>query len=95
MKKNKITEMPYAQWLEQTLRDISALKIRAIALVGIAENGDSYTNYYNTSMADKLVLSGLMQQDATLDMMAANGIIEYQNDEDSEEEEDDNGEEKE
>ncbi len=79
-KNHNITEMPYAKWLEQSLSDISALPIRGIAIVGITEGGDAYTNYYNTSMADKLVLSGLINQDAMFDSMAANGIIEYEDD---------------
>lgn len=88
---NKITEMPYAKWLEQSLRDMTTLSIRGIALAAITNDDETYTDYYNISMADKLVLSGLISQDATLDMLAANGIISYED----EEEEDNNGEEKE
>lgn len=83
-KNHNITEMPYAKWLEQSLSDISALPIRGIAIVGITEDGDAYTNYYNTSMADKLVLAGLINQDAMFDSMAANGVIDYEDDEDDE-----------
>lgn len=79
-KHNNITEMPYAKWMEQVLHDIFDLPMRGIAVVGVLENGDSYTNYYNISMSDKLVLAGLINQDATLDMMAASGIIKYEED---------------
>lgn len=89
--KNNITKMPYAQWLEQTLRDISELPVKGIALMGVLEGGENYTAYYNVSMSDKLILSGLINQDATLDMLAAQGIIKYEEDE----EEDVNGEEEE
>lgn len=89
--KKNITDMPYAQWLEQTLRDISALPIRAIALVGVTDNGDAYANYYQASMTDKLVLAGLIQQDSMMDSLAANGVIEYADDD----EEDEYGEEEE
>lgn len=85
-----ITEMPYAQWLERALRDISELPIRGIALVGTLEGGDIYTDYYNIPMADKLMLAGIINQDATLDMLEAQGIINY---EDTEEEETDGEEE--
>lgn len=84
-KNHNITEMPYAKWLEQSLSDISALPIRGIAIVGITEDGDAYTNYYNTSMADKLVLAGFINQDAMFDSMAANGIIDYDYPEDDDE----------
>lgn len=82
--KKNITDMPYAQWLEETLRDISTLPVTGIAILGVLEGGEAYTTYYNTTMADKLFLSGLINQDATLDMLAAQGIIEY-TDEDEEE----------
>ena len=78
--RNNITEMPYAKWLEQTLHDISSLPVKGIALLVSTENGDSYTNYYNVSMADKLIMAGLIQQDSTLDMLASNGIIQYKDD---------------
>lgn len=82
--KNTITDMPYAAWLEQVLHDILDLPIKGIAFTGILENGDVYVKYYNTSMADKLVISGIVNQDATIDMLAAQGIIEYEEDENEE-----------
>ena len=92
--RNNITEMPYAKWLEQTLHYISSLPVKGIALLVSTENGDSYTNYYNVSMADKLIMAGLIQQDSTLDMLASNGIIQYEDDEeDDDSEEENNGEE--
>lgn len=88
--KNNITKMPYAQWLEQCLRDIQEMPIRSIALMGVSDRGDTYVNYYECTMADKLLISGLVNQDATLDMLAAQGVIQYEDDE-----EDANGEEEE
>lgn len=72
-----ITQMPYATWLEQTLRDISTLPISGIAFVGVLEGGEMYANYYECSMTDKLLAAGLINQDATLDMLAAQGVIKY------------------
>ena len=91
--RDNITEMPYAKWLEQTLHDISSLPVKGIALLVSTENGDSYTNYYNVSMADKLIMAGLIQQDSTLDMLASNGIIQYEDKEDDNSEDESNGEE--
>ena len=91
--RNNITEMPYAKWLEQTLHDISSLPVKGIALLVSTENGDSYTNYYNVSMADKLIMAGLIQQDSTLDMLASNGFIQYEDEEDNNSEDESNGEE--
>lgn len=89
--KNNITKMHYAKWLEECLRDISSLPIRGIALMGLTDNGESYVNYYKCTMGDKLVIAGLVNQDATLDMLAAQGVIQYED----EDEEDVNGEEEE
>lgn len=86
-----ITDMPYAQWLEETLRDISTMPVEGIAILGVLKGGETYTAYYNVPMADKLLLSGLINQDATLDMLAAQGVIKYADEEkkieDSEEDE--------
>lgn len=85
-----ITEMPYATWLEETLRDISTMPIAGIAILGVLEGGETYTAYYNVPMADKLLLSGLINQDATLDMLAAQGVIQYADeDEETEDAEED------
>ena len=85
--KANITKMPYAKWLEQTLHDISSLPVKGIALLVCTDSGDSYTNYYNVSMSDKLIMTGLIQQDSTIDMLAVNGFIKYEDDEDETEEE--------
>lgn len=80
--KKNITGMPYAQWLEQTLHDISDLPVKSIALVGVLEDGGVYGNYYECMMSDKILISGIISQDATLDMMAAQGIIDFDDEED-------------
>lgn len=92
-KKNNITDMPYAKWLEQTLRDISNIPVRGMVVSCILEDGNTYTNYWKTSMGDKILLSGLIQQDAMLDSLEANGIIQYDNDDGDDTEEDTDGEE--
>ena len=84
-----MAENPIVKFLQQTIRDISKFPTKGIAVVVTSETGDAYTNYHNISMSDKLVISGLIQQDATLDMLVANGFIEYE-DEDYNDNEDDN-----
>lgn len=81
--KNNITKMPYAQWLEQCLRDIQEMPIKGIALMGVSDRGDTYVNYYECTMGDKLLIAGLVNQDATLDMLAAQGVIQYEDEEDA------------
>lgn len=87
---------PIVDWILQSVRDISKMPIKGIVLSAVTEDGEAYTNYYKITMADKLLISGLINQDATLDMLAANGVIEYtednkENDENEETEEENDG----
>lgn len=84
---NDIREMPYAEWLEGVLRRISAMPMRTLILIGITEDGDTYDDYYNAAMGDKLMIAGLIQQDAMLDTLEANGYIKSMDDDDEEDDE--------
>ena len=88
-----MSEKPVVEWLREVLRDISQFDARGIAVASINKDGDSYVSYYKMNMADKVLISGLIQQDAMLDTLAQNGIIGYdESDEgDDAEEEEDNG----
>lgn len=87
---NVFNNIPYAPWLEKTLQELIKLPVKGICINAITSNGEAYTNYYEISMMDKLTIAGLIQQDAMLDSLAANGLIEY-----ADEEGETNGEEKE
>ena len=82
---NDIREMPYAEWLEGALRRISVMPMRTLILIGITEDGDTYNDYYNATMGDKLMIAGLIQQDAMLDTLEANGYIKSMDDNENEE----------
>lgn len=89
-----MSEKPIVEWLREVLRDISQFDARGIAVASINKDGDSYVSYYKMNMADKVLISGLIQQDAVLDTLAQNGIISYDDsdeDNDDDEEEEDNG----
>ena len=92
-KKNNITDMPYAKWLEQALHDISDIPVRGMVISCVLEDGNTYTNYWKTSMGDKVLIAGLIQQDAMFDSLEANGVIQYDNDDGDDTEEDTDGEE--
>lgn len=81
---NDILEKPYAEWLEEALRRISMMPMRALVIIGITEDGDTYNDYYNATLGDKLLISGLIQQDAMLDTLEANGFINSTNDDEEE-----------
>lgn len=88
-----MSEKPIVEWLREVLRDISQFDARGIAVASINKDGDSYVSYYKMNMTDKVLISGLIQQDAMLDTLAQNGIVSYdESDEDNDdEEEEDNG----
>lgn len=77
MSNNNVYSQPYAKWLEQALKELVGFPVKSICLNAVTASGDTYTNYYQISMRDKIVIAGILQQDAMLDTMAANGIIEY------------------
>ena len=84
---NDIREMSYAEWLEGALRRISVMPMRTLILIGITEDGDTYNDYYNATMGDKLMIAGMIQQGAMLDTLEANGYIKSMNDDDEEDDE--------
>lgn len=88
-----MSEKPIVEWLREVLRDISQFDARGIAVASINKDGDSYVSYYKMNMTDKVLISGLIQQDAMFDTLAQNGIVSYdESDEDNDdEEEEDNG----
>ena len=81
MSKNNLNQLPYAEWLEKALHDVIALPVEGISLTVMLKGGEAYTNYYNINMMHKLTIAGLIQQDAMLDSLAANGLIEYADEE--------------
>lgn len=83
-KTNDITKMQYASWLEQALHDIYEQPIQGLVLAGVLEGGDVYASYYEVPMADKLLIAGIINQDAMLDTLINSGYIEDDEDEDEE-----------
>lgn len=87
MPNNNFDNIPYAKWLEQALQELLTLPVKGICMAAIVGNkGDIYTNYHNIDMSDKLVIAGLIQQDAMIDTMIANGMIQEEGEDGSEEE---------
>lgn len=84
-----LKDLPYAQWLEDTIQDIVHLPVKGIAISLVLEDGSVYSNYHNVFALDKLTVAGTIQQDAMYDSMRANGLIKNADDE----EDDSNGEE--
>lgn len=80
-----LKDLPYAQWLEDTIQDIVQLPVKGIALSLILEDGSVYSNYYKVPALDKLTIAGTIQQDSMYDSMRANGLIKNVDDEEEDE----------
>lgn len=72
---NNLNNIPYAEFLEQTLKELITMPVKGIALNAVLNDGSVYTAYHNVSMNNKLTISGLVQQDATIDFLKVNKYI--------------------
>ena len=72
---DEINTLPYAEWLENSLRNLMSMKIESICICTKSEDGGIGTGYWDCSMADKLVFSGIIQQDAMLETLRENGLV--------------------
>ena len=82
---NNLNNLPYAQWLEESLKNIIGKNVHAICIVAKYTDPEDdpaedlgpivEAGYWNTTMADKLTFAGFLNQDAMLDTMRANGYI--------------------
>lgn len=85
---SKLNDLPYAKWLEESLQNMVGKPIEAICIMSKFDSGDVGTGYWNCTMGDKILFSGMIQQDAMLDTLEANGLLPG-DEEDEEEIEDD------
>lgn len=67
-----LSDKEYAPWLVDSLSELNIQNVRAIALVGISENGECITGYYNCNLADKAVIAANIQADALYGTVMAN-----------------------
>lgn len=72
---DEITTLPYAGWLEDSLRNLMTMNIESICICTKTDDGGVGTGYWNCSMADKLLFSGIIQQDAMIETLRENGLV--------------------
>lgn len=70
-----VNELPYAEWLEESLREIISLPVESVCVVTKLKGGAIYASYHACSMNDKILMAGRIQQDSTIDMLLANGML--------------------
>ena len=61
-----ICKKNYAGFLEKMLEALVEMPIEGLCVIGKMKGGATFVNYYKSSMADKILYVGLIQQDATL-----------------------------
>ena len=70
-----ICNKPYARFMEQTLQQMMQMPVTGICVLLKLEDGSVGSDYYNSTMMDKMVYAGVIQQDITWDMLKANNAI--------------------
>lgn len=72
---DSILDKDYANFLEETLRDMVALPVEGICIVAKLKGGGHMMNYYRLSPVDKITYAGLIQQDAIIATLQTNNWI--------------------
>ena len=71
----------YAEFMEEALRAMVQLPVEGICIITKLQGGGVFTNYFKSNMMDKISYAGIIQQDATLDMLKANKLVKPENEE--------------
>lgn len=80
---NDFNNIEYATWLESALKELITFPVEGICIHAISEDGMVYSNYHNIPVADKITIAGFIQQDAMIDTLRANGLIESNDEEEA------------
>ena len=67
-----IEKLPYAKWLEETIRDLVEGNPQQICIAAIMPDRSVGTAYYECSAQDKAILAHNIQVDITMDVIEAN-----------------------
>ena len=70
-----IISKDYAEFMEETLSRMVKLPVEGICIVTKLSGGAVYADYYNSNMMDKFIYAGVIQQNATMDMLKVNNLI--------------------
>ena len=78
------SSLPYAEWLENSLRNLASKRVDSLCIMAVTEDSEVLTGYYNCSVSDKFLMSGYLNQDAMIETLQANGLIPSDEDEEYE-----------
>ena len=72
---NEIEKLPYAEWLEGSIRALTEHDVKCIALAARVDDDQVLTAYFRADLADKAILAAFIQGDAMLDMAMSNARL--------------------
>lgn len=67
-----ITQQPYAEWLEASLRELVELHPRTIGIVCILPDGTTGTKYFKADNRDLLVMREAIHVDSLIELLRVN-----------------------
>lgn len=70
------TSLPYSDWLERSLHNIMSNQVDSICIITKNKNDEIMAGYYNCSIADKILFGGFLSQEAMIDTLYDQGLIE-------------------
>lgn len=70
-----ITQQPYAEWLEASLRELVELHPRTIGIITIMPDGTTGTQYYNADNRDRTVMREALQIDSLIELLRVNADV--------------------
>lgn len=72
---NDITTKTYASFMEKTLQEMVTLPVEGICIITKLSGGAVFTSYYNSTSMDKITYAGLIQQDAMIETLRINKML--------------------
>lgn len=70
-----ITRLPYAAWLEESIRTMSEFDVRSACIVVADKDDNTLTSYYRANAQDKAIFIHNIQSDITMDLIRLNADI--------------------
>ena len=70
-----IFQKEYAEYLETTLKELVTLPAEGICILAKLQGGATYTSFHKSSITDKILYAGLIQQDAMIETLEKNRMI--------------------
>lgn len=70
-----VTKLPYAAWLEESIRTMSKLDVRSACIVVADKDSNTLTAYYKADAQDKAIFAHNIQSDITMDLIRLNADV--------------------